>query len=139
MDEQPRPRDAGLSGSAEDGGCGTLSCTVEIGIGEHDVRRLAAELQGHRDEVPAGIGSDQGTRLGSAGEADVVDAGKARHSRAGLRGAGHDVDDTARETGLERQTCHLQGGSGCVLGWFDDHAVARRESRRELVGQQREW
>ena len=57
---------------------------VEIGVGEHQLRRLAAELQRHRHDVPRRRGLDEPADRDRAGEGDVVDARMRRQRRARL-------------------------------------------------------
>ena len=48
---------------------------VEVGVGEDDVGRLAAELEGHRGQGLGRAAHDLAGGDGPAGEADLVDAG----------------------------------------------------------------
>ena len=77
-----------------------LDGLVERGVVEHDVGRLAAELE---REPLAGAGEralDRLADVGRAGEGDLVDAGMAHERGAGVARAGDDVDDARRQLGL---------------------------------------
>jgi hypothetical protein len=74
---------------------------VEIGVVEHDERRLAAELE---RQLLAGAGgrlADDAADFGRAGEGDLVDAG-CLTILAGLAVAGDDVDDALRQPASRR-------------------------------------
>ncbi len=47
---------------------------VEVGVGEDDVRALAAQLEGDPLERVGGVPHDDLADLGRAGEGDLVDA-----------------------------------------------------------------
>src|SRR5436309_9604348 len=75
---------------------------LEIRVGQHDVRRLAAELERDLLQV-AGCGAqDQLADLGRAGERDLVDVGVGRERGAGgLAEPRDDVQHAGREARLE--------------------------------------
>ena len=78
--------------SAGDGG-------VQVGVGQHDVGRLAAQFQRDFFEVALSGGrNDQAADLGGAGESDLVDARMGGQGRAGrFAQAGDDIDDALGE------------------------------------------
>ncbi|EAQ00328.1 carR [Janibacter sp. HTCC2649] len=106
-------------------------------VGRHDVREedvgaLAAELEGHRDDVLRGVLHDQppGRRL--AGERDLVDARVGREGLAGLDAEAVDhVEDTVGEQ-VGDDLDDSQDRRGRLLGRLEDDAVAGRERGSEL-------
>ena len=54
---------------------------LEIGVGEEDVRRLAAELERDLLQRAGGAAHDDAADFGAAGERDLVDVRRARRSR----------------------------------------------------------
>src|SRR5262249_25413481 len=74
LNQQARARGAQLALPVEDPVARALRGGVQVGVGEDDVRRLAAEL--HRDALdgPRRGAEDRLARLGLAGEGDLVDA-----------------------------------------------------------------
>ena len=57
------------------------TASVEVGVGEHEERRLAAELERERREVLGRGARDPACRRDRAGERDARDAGVARRAR----------------------------------------------------------
>ena len=105
------PRPAGASRPSTSGRrSGSMALTderqrrVEIGIGEHDLRRLAAELQRAPGSVrwrrPAGPARPASAR---AGERDVVDAGMRGERCARLVAVAGDDVERARPAGRPRR------------------------------------
>ncbi len=83
----------------------------EIGaVGEHDLRRLAAELQAHALEVALpGILHQQPADRARAGERDHVDVHMQGERLAGVAAeAGNDIEHARRHAGFERQLAELQ-------------------------------
>ncbi len=82
----------------------------EIGIGEKDVRRLAAQLK--RDALDR-IGRafhDQLAHRGAAGEGDLIDAGMRHQRRAGgFAEAGDHVDHVRAEIRFRRTSRRFRG------------------------------
>ena len=77
---------------------------VEIGVGEHDERRLAAELEADRRDVRRrGRAPTSAAGRGRAGEADAIDAGvlDQRLARFGAE-ALHDVEHAGRHARARR-------------------------------------
>ena len=80
--DQPRAGHARLAGRGEHAGDHAVGGRAEVGVVEHDLRRLAAELERDLVEVLGrGVG-DRAAGGGGAGEGDLVHAGV-----AGQRGA----------------------------------------------------
>ena len=102
LDEDPAPGAAVLAAVVEDRVRRLAGEALEVGVGEDDVRALAAELEADLLHVVGGQPHDllAGRRL--AGEGDLADPGMAGDRRAGRAArAGDDVDDAGGEAGLE--------------------------------------
>src|SRR5262245_17517856 len=91
---------------------GALDGGVEVGVGEDDVRALAAQLEADTFEVALGGGLRNDLAGGVlAGKGDLVDILVAGEGGAGGGAeAGHHVDDAVGEADLLSQTRHAQGG-----------------------------
>ena len=104
---------------------------VEIGVVEHDQRRLAAQLQQHGLQV---LGARLGDDLADARGAGEVDAphGRVRDQRvdhgAGVLGrVGHDVDHARREARLAEDAADQPVRARAHLGGLEHHGVAAGE------------
>ena len=86
LDQQARAGRAGLAGVLHDGVDDHRQGGVEVGVGKDDLRALAAQLQRDRAVALGGHLLDQGAHVGTAGEADVVDAFVCAPARRPLRG-----------------------------------------------------
>ena len=75
LDQDPRARAAVLAGVAEHRRRRRGRGGLEVGVGEDDVRRLAAELERHPLDRLRGAGGDPAADLGRAGERDLGDVG----------------------------------------------------------------
>ena len=79
---------------------------VEVGVVEHDQRRLAAELEQHRLQIFRRDLGDDPADVGRAGEIDAPDRGmvdqRLDQRRRILRRVGDDVDDARRQPGLAK-------------------------------------
>ena len=133
FEDEPRSGRADLSRIGEDSEERVVDGRVEVGIGEDDVRRLAAELERDLFQVRRRVAHDAASGLSAAGERDFVDE-LARGERVTDHRAGseHDVHDAGRKLELledRRQANHRQRREFCGL---EDADVARRERRREL-------
>ena len=113
---------------------------VEVGVGEDDVGRLAAELERHALEV-AGRGLDD-LLAGQvrAGEGDLVDVRMRGQRRAGgLAVAGHDVDHARRHAGFEHSSPSRSEVSGASSAGFSTivQPVASAGPIFQIVARQR--
>ena len=102
---------------------------VEVGVVEHDVRRLAAELERHLLHGARRELHDAPADLGRTGERDLVDERVLRQLFAGAAaGAGDEVDDAGRDVGLLRTTFTISTAvSDVKLAGFSTDAVAGRD------------
>ncbi len=133
LDDQPGAGRTDLPGMQEDGREGEIHGRLEVGVGEHDVRVLAAEFQRDLLHRRGGGRHDASAGLQAAGEGDhvhrrVLGQGCARFGA----GAQDEVGGTGRESRL-RQRLHQQdrGGGGEFAGLQDDR-VAGEEGRGDL-------
>ncbi len=88
-----------------------MAC-IHIGIGEHDVRALAAQFE--RDALQVRLRRrlhDQMADFGRTGEGDLVDVHVPRDRGAGGRAvARQHIDHAFREAGFHDQFADAQGG-----------------------------
>ena len=107
---------------------------VEIGVGEDDVRRLAAELERYALQVArARRLHDEVADLGRAGKRDLVDVGVRRdRGTGGLTQAGHDVDHAGWNADFGDELPETQRRERRLLGRLQHHRVAARERDAEL-------
>ena len=149
-DEDMIGRHAGLAGIEEFAPEQQLGGGVQVGAGVDDRRRLAAQLQGHRGQVPGSGLHHQAAHGGGAGKEEVVEGqrqqclggGDVAFAKGhGVRGEGlgqqfaqHRIDRRGEFRGLEhhavasRQGRHQgaeQGGDRVVPGADDQAAPAR--------------
>jgi hypothetical protein len=118
IDEHARARFATLPGRVVDRPDRARDRIVEIRIGEHEVRALAAELERQPLDRLRAEPHDLAARLRRAGERNLVHARMPHEIRAGARPVtGKDVDRTRREADL-----------GCELG-DSQHAERRLRIR----------
>ena len=107
---------------------------IQVGVLEHDQRRLAAQFQGHRFQ---GIGGGTHHRLAGAhlaGERDLVDARVRGQRLAGFREALHHVEHAVRQAGFLEHFRQTQRRQRREFGGFEDHRVAGGQRRRRLPG-----
>ena len=76
---------------------------VEVGVGEDDVRVLAAELERHALDRGRRRAHDVLADLGRAGERELVHARVRGQRRAGRPVARHDLHDAGRDARLDEQ------------------------------------
>ena len=128
LDQQPAARRARLPGVLHDRVDDHRDRRVEIGVGEHDLRTLAAELERHRAVALRRFLRDQRAGRRRAGERQVVDARMLREREPGLAAEpGDDVERAVGEAGAGRELGDAQERQARVLGRLDDARVARRE------------
>ena len=105
----------------------------EVGVGEEDVGRLAAELE--RDALH-GVGGHLDDLLahgGAAGEGDLVDVGMLYQRRTGgFAEAGDDVDDAVGQAAVLEVLRQFESGEGRLLGGLQDAGAAGGQRGRQL-------
>ena len=110
VDEQPRARDAGLPGGGEDSGDHAVrGRPSSVGVGEHHVGRLAAELQGDAREWLAGSLRDPCRPSVEPVNATLSMPGCGRAPPASGP-AGDDIEHAGGKPGLSKQPSELEGG-----------------------------
>jgi hypothetical protein len=133
LQEQPGARRAHLPGVQERAGERGVHGGLEVGVREHDVRVLAAELQRHLLHVLGRGPHDRASGLQPAGEGDEVDARRGHERGAGHRSrAEHEVDDAVREPRLLDGLDQRDRRERRDLARLEDDGVAGRERGREL-------
>ena len=132
LDQQAAAGGAGLAAVLDDGVDEGRQRPLEIGIVEHHLGRLAAELQRHADMVLRRRRLNGGACLRAAGEGYEVDAGM-----GGERGArraaetGHHVERTVREADLAGKRRDAQDRERGILRRLDHRGVAGGERRTD--------
>ena len=136
--QHPVDRVAGLAGVDEALGDGHLGGHVEVGVGQHHQRAVAAELERERLQARRGPAGDQLGHPARAGEGDLG------HARVGGQGlaqqrpvAGQARDQPRGQAGPLGQVAERPGRQGRLLGRLDDHRAAGRQRRRQLPDHQR--
>ena len=133
LDEDPRAGAAVLACVVEDGIRSRGGGTIEIGVGEHDVGRLAAQLERDALDRRRRAFHDGTADLGRAGEADLRDVRVLDQPPADDRAlAGDDVEDAFGDAGFQRQLGEAEHGQRRQLGGLEDDGVAARERRADL-------
>ena len=132
LDVHALDRDAGLPAVLHRVEGGGVRRALEVGVGEHDHRVLAAELQRHRRERARGALHDLLAGRGRAGEHHHVDLVDQRLTR--LAEAGRDLVDALGQAALAHRLDHQQRGQGRDLRRLEDHGVAGGE-RRDAVAE----
>lgn len=107
---------------------------LDVGVVEHDVGGLAAELEGDLLEVGAG-GSlhDLAADDGGAGEGNLVNVHVGGDGGTGdLAEAGDEVEDTGREAGLLDEVGEDESGQRGLLGGLHDDGVTGGQGGADL-------
>ena len=131
--EQPRAGDAGLALVEEDPAERAARGRIQVGVGEHDVRALAAELERDALQPVDGGPDDLLAGGGLTGERDLAHARMPHQRRADVGAADHDVHDAGREPGLVHQLHQAKRRERRQLRRLDHDRASRRERRSELV------
>ena len=133
LDVHPLDRDARLPGVLHRVVRRHVGGALEVGVGEHDHRVLAAQLERRRDQPPRGRFGDLATGLRGTREHDHVDLLDQRRARA-RRGRSRPAKTFSGQAALAQPVGHQQRGQRRDLRGLEDHAVARRE-RRDAVAE----
>ncbi len=138
LHQQPVRADAGLAGVAVLAGDRARDRRIEVGVVEHDERRVAAELERHLLHRPRALRHQQLADLGRAGEGQLAHARIARQHAADLaRGPGDDVEDARRDAGARGELGERERGVGRLRRRLAHDRAAGGERGRDLAGDHR--
>ncbi len=127
--------DAGLAHVAEFRDHGAFDRGIEIGVIEHDERRVAAEFEAELLHADRGLPIKNLAHFGRAGETDHAHRRMlAQHLADGSGLTGQHVEHTLREAGLLGQRSQRQRGQRGFGGGLEHHGAARGQRRRNLAG-----
>ncbi|MNF69417.1 hypothetical protein D3C84_513000 [compost metagenome] len=133
LHQQARAGHAALPRCGIDAGDRAVDRTVQVGVGEDDVRRLAAQFQRQLGEVLGAAAHHVASGGGAAGEGDLAHQRVTGQGGAGAGAVtGDHVDHARRNAGLQGQARQFENGRRGVLGRLDDHAVAGGQRRGQL-------
>ena len=105
---------------------------LEVGVGEHDVRGLAAEFERDGLERAGAAGRDIRPHLGRAGEHDLAHVGMRDEALPDDRARpGDDLEQALGQPGLERELAEAHRRERGELGGLEHDRVAGGERRRE--------
>ncbi len=140
LDDRPAARRADLAAVGERRGQRVVDRGLEVGVVEHDVRALAAELHGDPLHVPGRAVHERPPGLDPAGQRDEVDVRASRRApgRPASPGPEDEVGDAGRQAGLLEQAGQGMAVSGVTLGGLHDHRVPGGEGRGHLPGELQE-
>jgi hypothetical protein len=109
---------------------GRLRGGLQVRVGEHEVGRLAAQLEGHALDRLRRSGGDRAADLGRAGERDLGDVRVLDEPRAAdTPRSGKDVHHALGDAGLERQRSNSSADERRELGRLEHDRVPRRQAR----------
>src|SRR5471032_2889304 len=122
---------ADLAGAVEVGHHRDVGRAIQVGVFEHDQRRLAAQFHGHFFERRArSAGHDFLAGVGAAGERDFLDARVLGQPGADFTAAaGQDVEHASRHAGFGVDLGQFQGGQRGDFAWLEDHRVTGSQGR----------
>ena len=107
-------------------------CAVEVGVGEHELGRFAAEFEGHRRDMARGRSLDERPDCDRAGEGKMPDPGVGGERRAGhFAEARHDIERARRKARLAREIGERQRSQAGLLGGLQHARVAHRQRRAD--------
>ena len=105
---------------------------VEVGVGEHELRRLAAEFERHRRDMARRGFLHQRPDGDRAGEGEVPDAGMGGERRARLFAkTGNDIERARGKTRLAREIGERKRGEAGFLRGLEHAGVAHRQRRAD--------
>ncbi len=135
LHQQPVGAHAGLAGIAILAGDGARDRRIEIGVLEHDERRVASQLEREFFHRGGALHHQLLADAGRARERDLAHRGVAGHLCADRRGilAGDEVQHSRRDPGPRRQLRHRQRGVGRLARRFAHERAARSQGRRRLA------
>ena len=128
LDQEAAARRAGLARVLHDRVDDRRQRRVEIGVGEDDLRSLAAQLQRDGAVALRRFGGDARAGRGRAGERQMLDARMRGERRAGLAAEpGDDVERAFGEADPRRELGDAQERQAGVLGRLHDARIAGGE------------
>ena len=134
LHEDARRRRAGLPGILDAGVDQEGQGGIEVGVGEDQLRALAAELQRHRHGILRRRGLDQRAHRHRACERDVPHAGVRRQRRAGfLAQPRHHVQRAGRQSRRFGDAREGQRREAGFLGRFEHAGIAHRQRRADAA------
>ena len=110
----------------------------EIGVVEHDRRRLAPEFEVHAGQVARGGSHDVHAGAHAAGEGDQAHVLVLGQAGAGVAAAGDQVEHPLGQAAFGQQLGEVEGVERRGLARLDDDGVAGDEGRSHLAGDQEE-
>ena len=139
MHDEPAARHAALTRVERDAEGDGIGGIVEIGVGEDDLRILAAQFQPDLLHVAAGRGEHRAAYRRRAGERDHVDVHVFRERLADHRAEPrHHVDDAIGQARFGQQRGELERRARREFRGLDDHRASRRERERQALREDEE-
>jgi hypothetical protein len=133
LDDEPATRRADLAGVQERRRKRVVNDRLEVGVGEDDVRALAAEFEGDPLHVDRGRRHDRLAAGEAARERHEVNVRALRERLADpVARPEHEVDDALRDAGLVEQLHQVDRCQRRRLRRLDDHRVAGRQRGGDL-------
>ena len=135
LDDQPRPRRTDLPGVQEHRRGRQVERGLQVGVGEHHVGVLAAELQRHPLHGRGTGCHQQATHGEAARERDHVDPRVLRQWGTHLRtGSQHEVPDSGRQPRLLQQVQQQDRGGRREFARLEHEGVTGEQGRGDLPG-----
>ena len=133
--EQTRAGRAHFAAAGEDADESAVDSGLEVGVGEDDVRALAAQLEAHLLHVLGALAHDVLADLHAAREGHHVYIRRRGEVVAYLSaGTGDHLHHASRQAHVIEDPRHLQAGERRYAGRLEDHHVAGGQRRSELPG-----
>lgn len=126
---------AALSGVEEEREVSLLDGEVNVGIVHDDVGGLTTELEGDSLEVMGvRVAHDVVSDFSRSGEGNLVNIGVLGEVRSARSLTGEDVDNTFRESSLDGELSHLEGGERSLLSNLGDGNTSSSEGGSPFPG-----
>ena len=133
LHEQAGPRRAHLALTVEDAVLRAADGALQIGIGEDDVRTLAAEFQRYPLHCFGSVAHDLLADFRRAGKGDLVHSRVLDQRCARRRAATRQhVERTGRESRLEHDLSHRQRREWCLARRLQNHRATGGQGRGEF-------
>ena len=138
VDHDPLRRHADLARVHERAEAGGVGGGLEVGVGEHDLRRLAAQLEQAAREVLGALEGDELADLGGAGEVHAAGRGvrdQLVDDVGGVVGRVDDqVDGAGGQAGVDERADDRGVRARALLGGLQHDGVAVGERGRDRAG-----